>query len=198
MVYLIRHGQTAWSVSGQHTGLTDLPLTANGEAASRLLGTRLRKIAFSQVFTSPLRRARRTYDLAGLSIDATIDDDLVEWDYGEYEGLRSPEIQAARPGWNVFRDGCPGGEAPEDVLARALRVVGRLRTVNGTTAAFSSGHFLRILAASWLGLDARAGGLWMLDTASLSALGYEHHSDEPVIRFWNDTAHLTPIALHAI
>jgi probable phosphoglycerate mutase len=127
-------------------------------------------------------------------MDAIVDYDLVEWGYGDYEGLKSAEIRAVRPGWNVFRDGCPGGEAPEDVLARALRVVERQRTVKGTTAVFSSGHFLRVLAASWLGLDARAGSLWTLDTASLSALGYEHDGAEPVIRFWNDTAHLTPIA----
>lgn len=194
IVYLIPHGQTAWSESGRQTGLTDLPLTSNGQAAARFLGVRLRNIPFTHVYTSPLRRATRTCELAGLPIDAIVDGDLVEWDYGDYEGLRSDEIRAVRPGWNVFRDGCPGGEAPEDVLARALRVVERQRTVKGTTAVFSSGHFLRVLVASWLGLDARAGRLWMLDTASLSALGYEHDGDEPAIRFWNDTAHLTPIA----
>jgi broad specificity phosphatase PhoE len=163
-------------------GFTDLPLTSNGHAAERLLGTRLRKIPFAQVYTSPLRRARRTCELAGLPIDAIVDGDLVVWDYGDYEGLRSDEIRAVRPGWYVFRDGCPGGEAPEDVLARALRVVERFRAVAGITAVLSSGHFLRVLGVCWLGLDARAGGRWMLDTASPSALGYEHDGDEPDIR----------------
>lgn len=198
LIYLVRHGQTAWSLSGRHTGLTDLPLTSDGKVAARLLGARLRKIHLTRVFTSPLQRARYTCELAGLPIDATVDADLVEWDYGEYEGLRTSEILAARPGWKIFRDGCPGGEAPQDVLARALRVVERLRMVKGTTAVFSSGHFLRVLGACWLGLDARAGSLWLLDTASLSALGYGHASDEPVMRFWNDTAHLAPIVLNPI
>jgi probable phosphoglycerate mutase len=194
MIYLVRHGQTAWSVSGQHTGLTDLPLTSDGKAAARLLGARLRKIPITRVFTSPLQRARSTCELACLPVEVTVDADLVEWDYGEYEGLRTSEILAARPGWKIFRDGCPGGEAPEDVLARALRVVERLRMVKQTAAVFSSGHFLRVLGACWLGFDARAGGLWVLDTASLSALGYEHAGDEPVMRFWNDTSHLAPIS----
>ncbi len=190
IVYLARHGQTAWTVTGQHTGLTDLPLTSAGEAHARALGERLRKMAFAQVLTSPLQRASRTCDLAGLRAQATVDPDLVEWNYGDYEGLRTAEIQASRAGWNIFRDGCPGGETPDDVMTRARRVVHKLRTFEGRSAVFSSGHFLRVLAACWVGLDVRAAGLWILDTASLSALGYEHDRTEPVLRFWNDTSHL--------
>jgi probable phosphoglycerate mutase len=188
--YLVRHGATAWSASGQHTGLTDLPLTAAGEAGARSLGQRLQTLSFDQVLTSPLQRATRTCDLVGLLPRARIDPDLVEWNYGDYEGQRTTEILARRPGWNVFRDGCPGGESPPEILARAMRVVQRLRSAAGNAVIFSSGHFLRVLAACWLGLDASAGALWILDTASLSAVGYEHDRTQPVIRFWNDTTHL--------
>jgi broad specificity phosphatase PhoE len=190
VVYLARHGETAWSLSGQHTGLTDLPLTAAGEDDARSLGERLRKLMATRVFTSPLQRARNTCDLAALCAPLQVDPDLVEWNYGDYEGRRTSEIHVDRPDWNVFRDGCPGGESPEDVMARAHRVIQRLRSDTGNVIVFSSGHFLRVLASGWIGLDIRASGLLILSTASLSALGYEHNLHEPVIRSWNDTAHL--------
>ena len=191
IVYLARHGETDWSRSGRHTGLTDMPLTATGERNAVELGVRLRGIAVQDLLTSPLQRARRTCELAGFAERAEVDDDLVEWNYGDYEGRRSAEILALRPGWNLFRDGCPGGESPRDVMARAERVVRRLRGAPGNTLVFSSSHILRVLAACWLGLDTRAAGFWILGTASLSALGYEHDLAEPVIRFWNDTRHVT-------
>jgi broad specificity phosphatase PhoE len=191
ITYLARHGETAWSLSGQHTGLTDLPLTDAGERNARNLGVRLKNLQYSRVFTSPLQRARRTCELAGLAAGAEIDADLVEWNYGQYEGRRTAEIQADRPGWNIFRDGCPGGESPADVMARAQRIVARIRGVPGNVVVFSSGHFLRVLAAGWLGLDTLAGKYWLLGTASLSALGYEHGPTDAAIRFWNDTAHVT-------
>jgi probable phosphoglycerate mutase len=189
--YLARHGETAWTLSGQHTGLTDLPLTPTGEHHAVLLGGRLGGLAH-EVWTSPLQRARKTCELAGLLGGAKVDADLVEWNYGAYEGRRSAEIHVDRPQWNIFRDGCPGGESPDDVMARALRVVGRLRSASGNVIIFSSGHFLRVLAASWLGLAVSAARFGILNTASLSALGYEHDASEPVIRLWNDTSHLNP------
>jgi probable phosphoglycerate mutase len=190
VVYLARHGETAWSLSGQHTGRTDLPLTERGERNARALGERLRGMTFAKVFTSPLQRAARTCELAGFGDAAEIDPDLVEWDYGQYEGRRTAEIHTERPDWQLFRDGCPGGESPDQVGARADRVVSRVRAVNGDVLLFSSGHFLRVLASRWLGLDAAAGRLLLLSTASLSALGYEHHQTEPVIRLWNETRHV--------
>jgi probable phosphoglycerate mutase len=190
VVYLARHGETTWSLSGQHTGRTDLPLTERGERNARALGERLRGMTFAKVFTSPLQRAVRTCELAGFGAVAEIDPDLVEWDYGEYEGRRTAEIRTERPDWQLFRDGCPGGESPDQVGARADRVVSRARAVNGDVLLFSSGHFLRVLAARWLGLDAAAGRFLLLSTASLSALGYEHHQTEPVIRLWNETRHV--------
>jgi probable phosphoglycerate mutase len=190
VAYLARHGETAWSVSGQHTGLTDLPLTERGERNARRLGERLAGIRFAKVFTSPLQRAARTCELAGFGALAEADPDLVEWNYGEYEGRRTSEIRAGRPDWQLFRDGCPGGESPHQVGARADRVVGRVRAVRGDVLIFSSGHFLRVLAARWLGLEAAAGRYLLLGTASLSALGYEHDAREPVIRLWDDTRHV--------
>jgi broad specificity phosphatase PhoE len=189
VIHLARHGDTAWSVSGQHTGRTDLPLTERGERNARSLGERLRGRKFARVFTSPLQRAVRTCELAGFSGAAEIDPDLVEWDYGEYEGRRTAEIHAERPGWLLFRDGCPGGEAPDQVGARADRVIARLRAVGGDALLFSSGHFLRVLTARWLGLDVAAGAYFVLGTASLSTLGYEHDRTDPAIRLWNDTHH---------
>ena len=189
VVYLARHGETAWTLSGQHTGRTDLALTANGERDARQLGVRLRQLDVRRVLTSPLHRARRTCELAALSTPGEIDPDLMEWDYGTYEGLSTAEIRMQQPGWNIFRDGCPDGESPLDVMRRAERVVHRLREQRGNTLIFSSGHFLRVLAACWLGLDASAARYWILGTASLSALGYEHDPSEPVIRSWNDTTH---------
>jgi probable phosphoglycerate mutase len=144
------------------------------------------------VLTSPLQRAGKTCALAGFGGRAEVDADLVEWHYGDYEGRRSAEILAERPGWKLFRDGCPGGESPLEVMVRAERVVRRLRAAPGNALVFSSGHFLRVLTACWLGLNARAAGFWILGTASLSALGYEHDLTEPVIRFWNDMSHVTP------
>ena len=185
-----RHGETAWSLSGQHTGLTDLPLTERGERNARRLGERLHGINFTKVFTSPLQRAARTCELAGFGAAAEIDRDLLEWNYGEYEGRRTAEILAERPEWELFRDGCPGGESPDQIGARADRVVSRVRAVEGDVLLFSSGHFLRVLAARWLGLPPGAGRYFLLSTASLSALGYEHNRSEPVIRLWNDTRHV--------
>ena len=188
VVHLARHGETAWSLSGQHTGATDLPLTARGEHDARALGVRLRGIAFARVFTSPLERASSTCALAGFGGVAVADADLVEWNYGEYEGLRTAELLARRPGWDLFRDGCPGGETAADVGARADRVVARIRGVAGNVLVFSSAHILRVLAARWLGLPPREARCFVLGTASLSALGYEHTADEPVIRCWNEAA----------
>jgi broad specificity phosphatase PhoE len=191
VVYLARHGETAWSITGQHTGLTDLPLTQRGESNARRLGDRLMGLNFVKVFTSPLQRARRTCELAGFGAVAEVDSDLVEWDYGQYEGRTSAEILKDRPDWQLFRDGCPGGETPQHVGTRADRVVNRLRAVQGDVLVFSSGHFIRVLAARWLGLEASApGSHFLLSTASLSALGYEHNLSRPVIRLWNEDRHV--------
>jgi broad specificity phosphatase PhoE len=190
VVYLARHGETAWSLSGQHTGRTDLPLTERGEQNARRLGERLKGMKLALVLTSPLRRACRTCELAGFGADAEVDRDLLEWDYGRYEGLRTDEIRAQRPDWQLFRDGCPGGESPEQVADRADRLVNRVRAVPGDVLIFSSGHFLRVFAARWLRLGAEAGRYFLLGTASLNALGYEHSQSQPVIRLWNDTTHL--------
>ena len=190
-VFLARHGETAWSLSGQHTGLTDLPLTARGEANARTLAPALAGVDYALVLTSPLSRATRTCELAGFGDVAVEDDDLVEWNYGEYEGKRTVEILAARPGWKLFRDGCPGGEAPPDVAVRADRVIARARAAGGNVLLFSSGHILRMIGARWLGLPPSGGAYFMLGTASVSALAYEHDIDEPVHRFWNDMRHLT-------
>src|SRR6266478_3834298 len=165
MIYLARHGETAWSLTGQHTGLTDLPLTQSGERNAQRLRGRLSRLKFDRVFTSPLRRAMRTCELAGFGSVAEIDPDLVEWDYGEYEGRRSVEIHAERPDWQLFRDGCPGGESPQQVAARADRVVNRVRAVSGDVLLFSSGHFLRMLAIRWLGLEPIYAGYFALNTA---------------------------------
>src|SRR5437867_6442219 len=187
VVYLARHGETAWTISRQHTGVTDLPLTAQGEAEALRLGERLERLTFAAVLTSPLRRAVRTCEMAGFGSAADVEPDLVEWNYGVYEGRTSAEIHAERPDWQLFLDGCPGGESPTDVATRADRVVARARAVQGNVLLFSSAHFLRMLAARWLGLDPSAGRYWVLSTASLSTLGYEHDAAEPVIRLWNAT-----------
>jgi probable phosphoglycerate mutase len=190
MVYLARHGETTWSLSGQHTGLTDLPLTERGEQNARRLGERLQRLKFVSVLTSPLKRASRTCELAGFGQAAHVDRSLLEWNYGEYEGRRSAEIHRERPDWNLFRDGCPGGEMPNDIGARADDVVRRIRALNGDVLLFSSGHFLRVLAARWLGLEPHYGRCFLLSTASLSVLGFEHNLSQPVIRLWDDTRHL--------
>lgn len=186
-VYLARHCETAWSLSRQHTGRTDLPLTERGERNAVLLGERLRRLAVTSVFTSPLQRAARTCELAGFGDRARSDDDLLEWDYGAFEGLRTDEILAARPGWDLFRDGCPQGEGPDEVVARVDRLIARLRGAGGTPLLFSSGHLLRSLAARWLGQPLEAGRLLILSTGSLSALGYDHGPEEPAIKLWNET-----------
>ncbi|HEY2147878.1 MAG TPA: histidine phosphatase family protein [Pirellulales bacterium] len=190
VVYLARHGETAWSQAGKHTGLSDIPLNEQGERNARKLGARLRGLSFAKVFTSPLQRARRTCELAWFGAAATVDPDLVEWNYGKYDGRRTVEIRAERPDWKLFRDGCPDGETPRQIGERADRVVGRLRAINGDVLLFSSAHFLRVLAVRWLGFEAAAGACLVLSTASLSILGYEHDRTEPAMRLWNDTSHL--------
>jgi probable phosphoglycerate mutase len=185
-VYLARHGETAWTVTGQHTGRTDLPLTDRGERNAVRLGGRLQGRIFARVYASPLQRARRTCELAGFGPVAEVDPDLAEWDYGAYEGLRTAEIHRDRPDWHLFRDGCPGGENVADVGARADRVVARLRAAGGDVLVFSSGHILRVVTARWLGLEPAAGRLFVLGTAALSILGYEHDLTEPALRLWND------------
>ncbi len=197
VVYLARHGETAWTVSGQHTGLTDLPLTPAGERNARQLGQRLKGLTFAAVFTSPLQRAVRTCELAGFGPVAKVDPDLVEWNYGQFEGLRSAEILAKYPNWDLFRDGCPGGESPAQIRARADRVVERIRALQANVLLFSSAHFLRVLAPRWLGLDLSTGRYLLLSTASLSVVGYEHNLSEPVIRLWNDDHHVAKEPLHS-
>ena len=189
-LYLVRHGETAWSITGQHTGLTDLPLTERGERNAHRIGERLAGIAFTKVLTSPLKRAAHTCKLAGFGDKAEADPNLVEWNYGDYEGFRSTEIRARNPNWLLFRDGCPNGESPKQVGARANRTVDRVRALEGNVLIFSSGHFLRVLAACWLGLEAGAGQFFMLKTASVSILGYEHDQTRPVMQLWNDTRHV--------
>lgn len=190
MIYLARHGETAWTISGQHTGRTDLPLTDRGRRNAARLGERLKGLTFSKVVTSPLQRVTQTCELAGFGNIADVDRDAVEWDYGQYEGHRTVEIHVERPDWQLFRDGCPGGETPDQIGARADRVVNQIRKIDGKVLLFSSGHFLRVLAARWLGLPPGSGGYFLLDTSSLSALGYEHSLSEPVIGLWNDTRHV--------
>ena len=190
-VYMARHGNTAWTQTGQHTGLTDLPLTPDGERNAQRLGERLRGIAFAKVFTSPLQRASRTCELSGFGASAEIDRDLVEWDYGKYEGLTSAQIRQQRPDWDLFRDGAPGGESPAQIGERADRVVERVRRVSGNVLLFSSGHFIRVFTARWLGLSPGTGGRYfLLSPASLSAVSYEHDLSRPVIRLWNDDHHV--------
>jgi len=189
-IFLVRHGETAWSRTGQHTGLTDLPLTERGEQNARQLRPRLAGLSFAAVFKSPLQRASRTCELAGFGAEAKEDRDLVEWNYGAYEGLRTDEILVRRPDWQLFRDGCPEGESPQQVAGRADAVVKRARSIDGNVLLFSSGHFLRMLAGRWLGLEALTGRFFFLDAASISLLGYERVVSQPVINGWNDTRHL--------
>lgn len=190
-VYIARHGNTTWTLSGQHTGLTDLPLTPDGESNAQRLGERLKGLTFAKVFTSPLQRAARTCELAGFGGVAETDPDLVEWNYGRYEGLTSAQILRDRPDWQLFRDGAPGGETPEQVSARADRVVKRVRSIEGDVLLFSSGHFIRVLTARWLGLNPEPWGTYfLLNPASLSALSYEHNLSRPVIQLWNDDHHV--------
>jgi probable phosphoglycerate mutase len=183
-VYLIRHGETEWSLSGQHTGITDIPLTENGRNLARLLAPVLAKENFMLVLTSPLERARVTCELAGLGAQAQIDRDLIEWNYGEYEGLTPKQIHERAPGWLLFRDGCPGGETPEQVGARVDRIIERTRAVEGHVALFAHGHIFRVFAARWLGLSVMAGCHFLLDTATLNILSY--YRGIPAVKRWND------------
>jgi probable phosphoglycerate mutase len=190
ITYLSRHGETGWTITGQHTSRTDLPLTRRGEGNAHRLGERLSGLTFTKVFTSPLQRAIRTCELAGFGAVAQINADLTEWDYGEYEGRLTVDILKERPDWQLFRDGCPGGESPQQVAARADRVMRLVRAIAGDVLIFSSGHFLRVLAARWIGMEPIHGKSLMLGTASLSALGYENSISHPAIRLWNDTLHV--------
>jgi probable phosphoglycerate mutase len=182
-VYLIRHGETEWSLSGQHTGTTDIPLTENGRKVAKLLDPVLAKESFTLVLTSPLQRARKTCELAGLGSRAEIDHDLMEWNYGEYEGQTPKQIHEKAPGWMLFKDGCPGGESPEQVGARVDRAIARVRAVEGHVALFAHGHIFRVFAARWLGLPAAAGCHFLLDTATLSILTY--YRGIPAVKQWN-------------
>jgi broad specificity phosphatase PhoE len=182
-IFLIRHGETAWSLSGQHTSRTDLPLTPHGEELARQLAPRLAGKQFTHVLTSPMGRARQTCKLAGYDAVARVENDLHEWDYGDYEGKTSAEIHQQCPGWNIYRDGCPNGESPEQIAARADRVIVRLRALEGMVAVFSHGHFLRALAMRWVGLSILEGQHFGLDTASIGTLAFEHN--QPIISLWN-------------
>jgi broad specificity phosphatase PhoE len=192
VVYLARHGNTAWTHSGQHTGMTDLPLTADGERNAVRLGDRLKGLTFAKVFTSPLERAAKTCELAGFGAVAETNPDFVEWNYGKYEGITSAQILQQRPNWDLFRDGCPGGESPAQIGERAARVVEGIRRVSGDVLLFSSGHFIRVLTACWMGLGPNGGRYFLLNPASLSALSYEHNLSRPAIRLWNDDRHVGP------
>jgi broad specificity phosphatase PhoE len=189
-LYLVRHGQTAWSLSGQYTGRADLPLTAHGEDAARQVGQRLRNIPFAQVLTSPLQRAQQTCELAGLGPTTAIEPDLAEWDNGDDEGRTHSEIIASRPGWNLFRDGSPNGETPAQISNRADRLIARLRTLAGNIALFTHGHFGRVFAARWIGLSVEQSQHLLFDTASVSVLSYEHadRTGAPAIALWNSAA----------
>jgi broad specificity phosphatase PhoE len=182
-VFAIRHGETAWSLSGQHTGTTDIPLTDNGRRLAARIRPVLEREAFARVITSPLQRARETCELAGLGAGAVLDPDLVEWNYGEYEGLTPKQIHEKAPGWLIFRDGCPGGETPEQMGTRADRVIGRARAASGDVALFAHGHVLRVLVARWLGLAPGAGQHFLLDTGTLNVLSY--YREIPAVKIWN-------------
>lgn len=182
-VFVVRHGETEWSRSGQHTGVTDIPLLENGREDARRLGPVLAREKFALVLTSPLRRARETSELAGFGDVAEVEPDLHEWRYGDYEGLTSAEIEPRAPGWSIFRDGAPGGETPDAVGARVDRVIARIRKVPGDVLLFAHGHVLRALTARWLGLPARAGEHFLLDTATLNVLAY--YRDVPAVKLWN-------------
>lgn len=184
-VYLVRHGETAWTLTEQHTGRTDLPLTEQGERQVRALGPTLTALRIDRIFSSPLQRARRTAELGMPHSRVEADDDLMEWDYGAYEGRRTTEIEIDRPGWRLFRDGCPNGETLDSVGARADRVIGRIRSPDGNVLLFGHREVLRILAVRWIGLAPTEGRRLLLATASLSVLGYDHDLTEPVIHAWN-------------
>ena len=191
-LYIFRHGETEWSLSGQYTGRTDLPLTAHGENAARELRVRIQHISFTHVLTSPLRRAQQTCALVGLGPKPEIESDLMGWDNGDDEGRTPADILNSQPGWDLFRDGSPHGETPSQISTRADRLIGRLRTLHGNVALFSHGHFLRVLAARWIGLSVWQAQHLLLNTASLSILCYEHdRTGEPAIALWNSASHET-------
>jgi probable phosphoglycerate mutase len=182
-VFAIRHGETEWSLSGQHTGTTDIPLTDNGRRLAERIKVALAKQDFALVLVSPMQRARETCQIAGLGDMAIVEPDLMEWNYGDYEGLTPKQIQTRAPGWLIFRDGCPGGESPEQIGARVDRVIARARAAKGDVALFAHGHVLRVLAARWLGQPPRHGWHFSLNTGTLSVLGDYHGI--PAIRVWN-------------
>ena len=186
-IFLVRHGETAWSLSGKHTGRTNLPLTSRGEAQARRLEARLRGLSFEHVFCSPAQRAVQTCELAGFGQLAQRDPELVEWDYGDYEGRTSAEIHRVNPSWDLFRDGCPGGESVTQITDRVDGVVARLRALKGGVLIFSSGHVLRVLTARWLEVSARFGRHLVLDPACVCVLSYDHGGTDSVIRLWNDS-----------
>ncbi len=191
-IFLVRHGETDWSRSGQYTGRTDLPLTARGEDEARALGARIQRISFARVLTSPLQRAQQTCDLAGLATPSEIEPDLTEWDHGDIEGRFSADVLKSRPGWNLFRDGAPHGETPAEIASRADGFIIRLRAMEANIALFTHGHFGRVLAARWVGLTVAQAQHFLLDTASLGILCYEHdRPGEPAIALWNSAAHET-------
>jgi broad specificity phosphatase PhoE len=191
-LFLARHGETAWTISRQHTGKSDIPLTARGEQNARALSARLVGIGFDAILTSPLARARTTAQLAGFGQTVQVEPDLIEWDYGHYDGLTTAEIRADQPDWDLFRDGCPGGESPQAVTLRADRLIDRLRSAGGRTLLFGHGHFFRVLAVRWVNLSVDHARSLILSTASLSVLAYEHSLAEPAIRLWNDDRHVLP------
>ncbi len=185
-ITLVRHGETAWSASGQHTGRTDIPLAARGEENAAQLRSRLQGLQPSQVWSSPLQRARRTCELSGYGDAMEIEPDLSEWDYGDYDGRTTADIRKERPGWSLFRDGCPNGETVLDVGERADRLIARMRSLNEDVLLFGHGHMHRVLAARWVSLAARDGARFLLAPAAVSVLTYEHSIEEPAIALWND------------
>jgi probable phosphoglycerate mutase len=185
-LFLTRHGDTAWTDSHQRTGRTDLPLNAAGEERAAQIGEKLKRFSFAAVFTSPLQRASKTCTLAGFGAGAHLDPDLFEWDYGRYEGMLTKDILKVRPGWELYRDGCPEGESPDHVAARADRFIARVQRIEGDVLAFSSGHIIRMIAARWLSLPPGAGRFFYCRPASVGVLGFEHRKrDEPIVSLWN-------------
>lgn len=182
-IYLLRHGETEWSRLGKHTSVTDISLTKNGRAAAQRLRSVLANEPFGLVLTSPMRRARDTCELAGLGEAAIVEPDLMEWNYGDYEGLTTSEIRSKRPNWSLFRDGCPGGESPEQVASRAERIISKMQETERHVALFAHGHIFRVLAARWINLPASHGERFLLDTATLSVLGYYYQT--PAVKIWN-------------
>lgn len=182
-IYLLRHGETEWSRLGKHTSVTDISLTKNGRAAAQRLRSVLANEPFGLVLTSPMRRARDTCELAGLGNAAIVEPDLMEWNYGDYEGLTTSEMRSKRPDWSLFRDGCPGGESPEQVASRAERIISKMQETERHVALFAHGHIFRVLAARWINLPATHGERFLLDTATLSVLGYYYQT--PAVKIWN-------------